>query len=47
MDGGYFIRGGEMYNNIALASLIGEFLDSTFSVFMQDIHIYNNVQMAV
>jgi len=43
MDGGFFIQGGSMYNNIALASLIGEFHDSTFSVYMYDLYIHHNV----
>lgn len=47
MDGGMTIKGGNLYDNKALASLIAEFHDSTFSQYIFDVHIYNNTQISI
>ena len=47
MDGGMYHQGGSMYNNYALASLISEFHDATWSSFFIGVHIYSNKQLTV
>ena len=46
MDGGILHKGGSMHHNRALASLISEFHDSTFTSYLEDLHIYNNEWMS-
>jgi len=45
MDGGMNHYDGSMHHNYALASLISEFHDATWSSYFIGVHIYSNIQL--